>query len=143
MRPGSGIVSFLDAGPVFSIEAVIWTAVGGRGTIIGAFIGTFLVKGAEFLLSGILASFWQLIMGALFILVVLCVPRRHRRFDRQLDAQAQKGARSQQIRGSRSHGPRPAARLGTGRRLQGGREPCSADRSDDRTLESGSERRDG
>ncbi len=66
-----GLISFLDAGPVFSIEAVIWTAVGGRGTIIGAFVGTFLVKGAEFLLSGILASFWQLIMAALFIAVVL------------------------------------------------------------------------
>ena len=66
-----GLISFLDTGPVFSIEAVIWTAVGGRGTIIGAFVGTFLVKGAEFLLSGILASFWQLIMAALFILVVL------------------------------------------------------------------------
>lgn len=66
-----GLVSFLDTGPIFSIEAVIWTAVGGRGTIIGAFVGTFLVKGAEFLLSGILASFWQLIMAALFILVVL------------------------------------------------------------------------
>ena len=66
-----GLISFLDTGPVFSIEAVIWTAVGGRGTIIGAFVGTFLVKGAEFLLSGILASFWQLIMAALFIAVVL------------------------------------------------------------------------
>ena len=66
-----GLISFLDTGPVFSIEAVIWTAVGGRGTIIGAFVGTFLVKGAEFLLSGILASFWQLIIAALFILVVL------------------------------------------------------------------------
>ena len=66
-----GLISFLDTGPVFSIEAVIWTAVGGRGTIIGAFVGTFLVKGAEFLLSGVLASFWQLIMAALFILVVL------------------------------------------------------------------------
>ena len=30
-----GIISFLDAGPVFSIEGVIWTAVGGRGTLIG------------------------------------------------------------------------------------------------------------
>jgi len=66
-----GLVSFLDTGPVFSIEAVIWTAVGGRGTIIGSFIGTFLVKGAEFLLSGVLAWFWQLIMAALFIAVVL------------------------------------------------------------------------
>jgi len=66
-----GLISFLDTGPVFSIEAVIWTAVGGRGTIIGSFVGAFLVKGAEFLLSGVLASFWQLIMAALFVFVVL------------------------------------------------------------------------
>ena len=67
----NGIISFLDAGPVFSIEGVIWTAVGGRGTIIGSFIGAFLVKGSEFFLSGKLAWTWQLIMGGLFIFVVL------------------------------------------------------------------------
>lgn len=67
----NGIISFLDAGPVFSIEGVIWTAVGGRGTIIGPFIGAFLVKGSEFFLSGKLAWTWQLIMGGLFIFVVL------------------------------------------------------------------------
>jgi urea transport system permease protein len=66
-----GLVSFLDTGPVFSIEAVIWTAVGGRATIIGPFVGTFLVKGAEFFLSGVLAFAWQLVMGGLFIFVVL------------------------------------------------------------------------
>ena len=66
-----GLVSFLDAGPVFSIEAVIWTAVGGRGTVIGPFVGAFLVKGAEFFLSGVLQWTWQLIMGGLFIFVVL------------------------------------------------------------------------
>src|SRR6516164_10046528 len=66
-----GIVSFLDAGPVFSIEGVIWTAVGGRGTIIGPFVGAFLVKGAEFFLSGTLAQWWQIIVGGLFIFVVL------------------------------------------------------------------------
>ena len=66
-----GLVSFLDTGPVFSIEAVIWTAVGGRGTIIGPLVGTFLVKGSEFFLSGVLADFWQIVMGGLFIFVVL------------------------------------------------------------------------
>lgn len=66
-----GIVSFLDTGPIFSIEAVIWTAVGGRGTIIGAFVGTFVVKGAEFFLSDKMAWTWQLLMGGLFIFVVL------------------------------------------------------------------------
>ena len=40
-----GLVSFLDAGPVFSVEAVIWTAVGGRATLIGPFLGAFLVRG--------------------------------------------------------------------------------------------------
>src|SRR5215468_2713666 len=69
-----GIVSFLDAGPVFSVEGVIWTAVGGRATIVGAFVGAFLIKGLEFLLSGLLADVWQLFMGALFIIVVLWMP---------------------------------------------------------------------
>lgn len=69
-----GIVSFLDAGPVFSVEGVIWTAVGGRATLIGAFVGAFLIKGLEFMLSGLLADFWQLFMGALFIIVVLWMP---------------------------------------------------------------------
>ncbi len=66
-----GLVSFLDTGPVYSVEAVIWTAVGGRGTIIGPFVGAFLVKGAEFFLSGTLAEWWQILVGGLFIFVVL------------------------------------------------------------------------
>src|SRR5579875_15757 len=69
-----GLVSFHDTGPVFSIEAVIWTAVGGRGTIVGPFVGTFLVKGAEFFLSGVLAEWWQILVGGLFIFVVLAMP---------------------------------------------------------------------
>ena len=66
-----GIISFLDAGPVYSIEGVIWTAVGGRGTLIGPFIGAFVVKGAEFFLSGALAQWWQIVVGGLFVFVVL------------------------------------------------------------------------
>ncbi len=66
-----GIISFLDAGPVFSIEGVIWTAVGGRGTLFGPVLGAFLVKGAEFFLSDRLAEWWQIIVGGLFIFVVL------------------------------------------------------------------------
>lgn len=70
-----GIISFLDAGPVYSVEAVIWTAVGGRATLIGPFLGAFLVRGLEFLLSGSwFADYWQLFMGALFIFVVLVMP---------------------------------------------------------------------
>ncbi len=70
-----GIVSFLDTGPLLSVEAVIWTAVGGRATLIGPFVGAFLVRGLEFLLSGSwFANYWQFFMGALFIAVVLWIP---------------------------------------------------------------------
>lgn len=70
-----GIVSFLDTGPILSVEAVIWTAVGGRATLIGPFIGAFLIRGLEFVLSGSwLAEYWQVFMGALFIAVVLWIP---------------------------------------------------------------------
>jgi urea transport system permease protein len=70
-----GIVSFLDTGPLLSVEAVIWTAVGGRATIIGPFIGAFLIRGLEFVLSGSwFAEYWQVFMGALFIAVVLWIP---------------------------------------------------------------------
>lgn len=70
-----GIVSFLDAGPLLSVEGVIWTAVGGRATLIGPFLGAFLVRGLEFLLSGSwFANYWQFFMGVLFIAVVLWIP---------------------------------------------------------------------
>jgi urea transport system permease protein len=66
-----GIISFLDTGPTLSIEGVIWTAVGGRGTLVGPVIGAFLVKGAEFFLSDRFAEWWQIIVGGMFIFVVL------------------------------------------------------------------------
>jgi urea transport system permease protein len=70
-----GIVSFLDTGPLLSVEGVIWTAVGGRATLIGPFIGAFLVRGLEFMLSGSwFANYWQFFMGILFIGVVLWIP---------------------------------------------------------------------
>jgi urea transport system permease protein len=70
-----GIVSFLDTGPLFSVEAVVWTAVGGRATLIGPFVGAFLVRGLEFMLSGSwFADYWQFFIGALFIAVVLWIP---------------------------------------------------------------------
>ncbi len=104
-----GLVSFLDTGPIYSIEAVIWTAVGGRGTIVGPFIGAFLVRGAEFFLSGVLADYWQLIMGGLFIFVVLVmrdgivgtianwVRRRRRGTLGQIAEEANRRARDRQV----------------------------------------------
>ena len=58
----------------FSIVAVIWVAVGGRGTLIGAILGVYLVRFGEILISEQWPFFWTIILGFLFITVVLFLP---------------------------------------------------------------------
>ncbi len=56
----------------FSITMVIWVAVGGRGTILGAVIGTFIINLCEYnLSSGIFVDIWQYILGAIFCVTIL------------------------------------------------------------------------
>jgi urea transport system permease protein len=64
--------SALDVG--FSIEMVIWVAVGGRGTLIGAIIGTVLVRLAQTFLSESFPDVWSFFQGALFLIVVTVLP---------------------------------------------------------------------
>lgn len=55
-----------------SIMMVIWVAVGGRGTIIGAVIGAFVINLCEYnLSSGNLVEIWQYIIGSVFCLTIL------------------------------------------------------------------------
>jgi urea transport system permease protein len=55
---------------------VIWVAVGGRGTLIGAALGAVVVNYAKtFFTSGPLAPYWLFMLGALFILVTLLLPK--------------------------------------------------------------------
>jgi urea transport system permease protein len=70
----SGIItpSFMDV--AFSIEMVIWVAVGGRGTLIGAIIGTLLVRLGRTFLSEQFPEIWLFFQGALFLLVVTALP---------------------------------------------------------------------
>lgn len=70
----SGIVSpqFMDI--AFSIEMVIWVAVGGRATLIGAILGALLVNWARALLSESFPEVWLFFQGALFLLVVTALP---------------------------------------------------------------------
>ena len=57
---------------MFSINMVIWVAIGGRGTIIGAVIGAFLVNLGEYnLSSGSMVEIWQYILGAVFCVTIL------------------------------------------------------------------------
>jgi urea transport system permease protein len=70
----TGIItpSFMEV--AFSIEMVIWVAVGGRGTLVGAIIGTLLVRLAQTFLSEQFPEVWLFFQGALFLIVVTILP---------------------------------------------------------------------
>ena len=70
----SGIVSPQYMAVPFSIEMVIWVAVGGRGTLIGAVLGAVLINYAKSLISEQLPETWLFIQGGLFLLVVTALP---------------------------------------------------------------------
>jgi len=56
----------------YSINIVIWVAIGGRGTILGAVIGAFAINLCEYTMSsGNLASSWQFILGGIFCVSIL------------------------------------------------------------------------
>jgi urea transport system permease protein len=74
--PQVGIINPSEFEPGNSIEAVIWVAVGGRGTLVGAALGAVLVNYAKtFFTSGFLAPYWLFMLGSLFIGVTLLLPR--------------------------------------------------------------------
>ena len=70
----SGIVSPQYMAVPFSIEMVIWVAVGGRGTLVGAIFGAVLIMYAKSLVSEAWPQGWLFIQGGLFILVVTVLP---------------------------------------------------------------------
>ncbi len=72
--PQVGIINPSEFQPANSIEAVIWVAVGGRGTLVGAALGAFTVNGAKTLLTGWFPEIWLFFLGALFVAVTLFLP---------------------------------------------------------------------
>jgi len=72
--PQVGIINPSEMSPANSIEIAIWTAVGGRGTLIGPIIGAFLVNGAKSWLTVVAPSIWLYFLGLLFIAVTLYLP---------------------------------------------------------------------
>jgi len=74
--PQVGIINPGEFAPANSIEAVIWVAVGGRGTLTGAVLGAFVVNYAKtYFTSGYLAPYWLFMLGGLFIGTTLLMPR--------------------------------------------------------------------
>lgn len=73
--PQVGIINPSEFQPGNSIEAVIWVAVGGRGTLIGAIIGAVGVNFGKSWFTTVLPDVWLFALGALFILVTLFLPK--------------------------------------------------------------------
>ena len=74
--PQVGIINPGEFNPANSIETVIWVAVGGRGTLVGAALGAVVVNFAKTTFtSGMLAPYWLFLLGGLFVLVTLFLPR--------------------------------------------------------------------
>ena len=72
--PQVGIINPGEFEPSNSIEVVIWTAVGGRGTLIGPIIGAIAVNLGKSWFTSALPEFWLFALGALFIFVTLFLP---------------------------------------------------------------------
>lgn len=73
--PQVGIINPSEFSPANSIEIAIWVAVGGRGTLVGAILGAFAVNGAKTWLTGAAPELWLFLLGALFIVVTLLMPK--------------------------------------------------------------------
>jgi urea ABC transporter permease protein UrtC len=59
------------AGVLFSTEVVVWVAIGGRDSLLGALLGGILVASLSNYLSAVMPGYWQLALGVLFVLVIL------------------------------------------------------------------------
>ncbi|MBR4385778.1 MAG: urea ABC transporter permease subunit UrtC [Treponema sp.] len=73
--PFSGIISPSEMSISNSIDMAIWVAVGGRGTLIGAAVGAFVVNITKTLISESFPEIWSYFIGAIFVIVVLFLPR--------------------------------------------------------------------
>ena len=72
--PQVGIINPSEFAPGNSIEAAIWVAVGGRGTLVGAAIGAIAVNFGKTYFTGALPEYWLFALGALFVGVTLFFP---------------------------------------------------------------------
>src|SRR5437899_11833901 len=73
--PQVGIINPGEMSPANSIEIAIWTAVGGRGTLVGPIAGAGLVNGAKSVFTNAFPEYWLYVLGAIFIGVTLFMPQ--------------------------------------------------------------------
>ncbi len=73
--PQVGIINPGEFAPQNSIEAVVWVAVGGRGTLVGAIVGAIVVNYGKTVFTDVLPELWLFALGGLFVFVTLLMPK--------------------------------------------------------------------
>jgi urea transport system permease protein len=73
--PQVGIINPGEFSPLFSIEIVIWVAIGGRASLYGAVIGAILVNFSKSYFTAALPEVWLYALGAMFVLVTMFLPK--------------------------------------------------------------------
>jgi urea transport system permease protein len=73
--PQVGIINPSEMAPDKSLEAVVWVAVGGRGTLVGPVIGAFAVNAMKSWATRAYPDLWLIFLGTMFILVTVFMPK--------------------------------------------------------------------
>jgi len=73
--PQVGIINPSEMAPDKSLEAVVWCAVGGRGTLVGPIVGAISVNALKSYATRAFAEQWLYLLGGMFILVTLLMPQ--------------------------------------------------------------------
>ncbi len=73
--PQVGIINPSEMSTEKSLEAVVWVAVGGRGTLVGPIIGAFTVNAMKSWATRAYPDLWLIFLGTMFILVTVFMPK--------------------------------------------------------------------
>lgn len=73
--PQVGAINPSEMSPVKSLEAVVWCAVGGRGTLVGPILGAVGVNALKNWATHAFPAYWPIFLGGMFILIVLFLPK--------------------------------------------------------------------
>jgi urea transport system permease protein len=73
--PQVGIINPSEFAPANSIEIVIWVALGGRGTLVGAALGALMVAAGKSWLTAAAPEIWLFVLGLAFVLVTIFLPK--------------------------------------------------------------------
>lgn len=72
--PQVGIINPSEMTPEKSLEAVVWVAVGGRGTLVGPILGAISINALKSYATRAFPDLWLIILGGLFVFMVLFLP---------------------------------------------------------------------